>query len=154
MVLKCHSQENTATYLSPLGLFINSWVFLWQVGISQPGTTKDGNVVFTEPQSIMHIAADTSLECELTSSLQASAENQSNGTSHHASAEDGEEEEDFLESVTGQQSSGDSGAVSAPLLRVRGAGKEAWESSFALFPSASVLAGKESTLACKGSLQH
>jgi len=124
------------------------------VGISQPSTTKDGNVVFTEPQSIMHIAAGTSQECEVTSSLQLSAEKQSNGTSNQASAENGEEEEGFLESVTGQQSSGDPGAVSAPLLRIRGAGNEAWESSFALLPTANILAGKESAVACKGSFQH
>ncbi|BDA43314.1 probable vacuolar protein sorting-associated protein 13B [Coccomyxa sp. Obi] len=100
-----------------------------EVGISLPCMTSKGEVVFREPQCIMSIAAGASLHCPM-------------AVSPHlpATTEDAEEEEAFLESVTGQQSSTNS-AGHAPLLRVRRPGEEAWDASFILQPGSNVQEG-------------
>ncbi len=58
-----------------------------------------------------------------------------------ATTEDTEEEEAFLESVTGQQSSTNP-AGHAPLMRVRKPGEEAWDASFILQPSLDMQEGQ------------
>ncbi len=57
-----------------------------------------------------------------------------------ATTEDAEEEEAFLESVTGQQSS-TYAAGHAPLMRVRRPGDEAWDASFILQPGSKMQEG-------------
>ncbi|CAL8468704.1 g8244 [Coccomyxa elongata] len=100
-----------------------------EVGISLPCMTSKGDVAFKEPQCIMSIAAGASLHCPMAVNSQS-----------QATTEDAEEEEAFLESVTGQQSSTYS-AGHAPLMRVRRPGDEAWDASFILQPGSKMQEG-------------
>lgn len=93
--------------------------------------TGKGDVVFSEPQCIMSIAAGASLH----SPIALTAAQLSTTTV------DAEEEEAFLESVTGQQGSTNS-AGHAPLLRVRGPGVKTWDASFVLQPGSNVQEGE------------
>ena len=95
--------------------------------------TCKGDVEFGEPHCISRMAAGASLHCPMATNPQLLA-----------TTGDTEEEEAFLESVTGQQSSTKS-AGHAPLMRVRRSGEEAWDASFVLQPSLNMHEGQPPT---------
>ena len=108
-----------------------------------------GDVIFKEPYRISHVAAGISQECEIACappSLAITATGQSVNGMHQAGTEDAEEEETFIESVTGQRSSRDMTAEHAPLMRVRRAGSDAWDASCVLQPGSSILEGDHVSL--------
>lgn len=119
-------------------------IVLWQIGISLPSVGYEGDVIFKEPYRILHVAAGISQDCEIACappSLATTATGQTVNGMHQAGTEDAEEEEAFLESVTGQRSSRDMTAEHAPLMRVRRVGSDAWDASCVLQPGSSMLEG-------------
>ena len=111
---------------------------------------EKGDVVFNYPNRILCVAAGMSQECDVawaTPSLAMTAEGQSTSGMHKARSEDAEEEEAFLESVTGQRStSRGMTAEHAPLLRVRRVGSGAWDASCVLQPGSSTSEGEHVAL--------
>jgi hypothetical protein len=155
MLLVLQAHQITVILYSYLTLLI---ICLSQVGVSPPVAGKGGSVQYLEPHHVIFLKPGASLEGRVDghiSSIKAAGiaadvhPGLNTDSASRVSSAEAEEEEAFLELVTGQQAGTEAGLRHAALVYIRMAGRATWEANCALLHGAeSQTGGISLNLAC------